>query len=73
MKTALLLAAEMGYTAVINFLVEEGADLSLKCSRETSLLYLIASFGNLETVRYLLEKGVSHNIQDSRRRTPLHE
>ena len=73
MKTALLLAAEMGYTAVINFLIEEGADLSLKSSTKTSLLHLIASFGNVDAVRSLLEKGVSHNVEDSRRRTPLHE
>ena len=73
MKTALLLAAEMGYTDIINFLVEEGADMSLKSSTKTSLLHSIASCGEGDAIRWLLEKGVSHNVEDSRRRTPLHE
>ena len=73
MKTALLLAAEMGHTTVVNLLINEEANIFSRSSTKTSLLHLIASFGKSDAVRSLLEKGISHDVRDSRRRTPLHE
>ena len=73
MKTALLLAAEMGHSTVINLLIDEGADIFCKSSTKTSLLHLIASLGKVDAVRALLEKGILCSVKDSRRRTPLHE
>jgi len=72
MKTALLLAAEMGHTVVINLLIDAGADIFSQSSNKISLLHLTASFGNVDAVRSLLEKGIPHNVVDIRRRTPLH-
>ena len=73
MKTALLLAAEMGHTAVVNLLIDEGANIFSRSSTNTSLLHLSASFGRSDAVRSLLEKGISYDVRDNRRRTPLHE
>ena len=72
MKTALLLAAEMGHTVVINLLIDAGADIFSQSSNKISLLHLTASFGNVDAVKSLLEKGIPHNVVDIRRRTPLH-
>lgn len=73
MKAALLLAGEMGHSDVINLLVSEGADIFCKSSMQTSLLHLSASLGKVDAVKSLLERGMSYDMKDSRRRTPLHE
>ncbi|HNT27498.1 MAG TPA: ankyrin repeat domain-containing protein [bacterium] len=59
-KTPLSLATESGHYDLVKFLVEEGADVNLKCP----IVRAISSWHN-DTLDYLLSKGANINCTDN--------
>lgn len=71
--TALHYAAENGDTAVVECLIEHGADIKAQdyvLSR--SAIHFAAENGNLECIKYLAEKGADLQDRDSYGATALH-
>jgi ankyrin repeat protein len=76
-ETALQRAAESGSAALVRLLLERGADANLQSRYgDTALLYAATrsyEINQEEILRLLLKEGAADvNIQDNRRRTPLH-
>ncbi|KAJ8284753.1 hypothetical protein COCON_G00036030 [Conger conger] len=70
--TPLMVAAQKGFTSLVQTLVQHGADVNMKnCSGKDSLM--LASFhGHLDVVKYLKECGASWSSRDRAGCTPLH-
>lgn len=69
---ALHLAARNGYTAVIEALLQAGADINaLEGTQSTALMYA-AYYGHLEAVELLLEEGAELNVRDQGGQTALY-
>ncbi|MDA3895108.1 MAG: ankyrin repeat domain-containing protein [Desulfobacteraceae bacterium] len=58
-STALMLASLKGYTQIVQFLVQKGADVNIKTS--AFALQSAAMFGHLDIVKYLVENGADIN------------
>ena len=72
--TALSAAADNNCFAVMQYLVEQGADMNKHNTKGANLapLHYASSRGHLEVVRYLLEQGAERDKADTYGRTPLH-
>jgi ankyrin repeat protein len=65
-------AAQYGYVAVVQLLIEEGADVNAKDGGERTALHWAAKNGHEAVARLLIEKGANVNVMDGDRRTALH-
>ena len=71
--TALHFAAQNGNLAVVQFLVEQGADIKAQdIVLSRSAIHLAAENGHLECIKYLAEKGVDLLDRDIYGATALH-
>ena len=73
-KTPLEIAIENGHEKLALFLIEQGADLSIKNEYDETILHIAVTQGLRETVALLIEKGA--NIDAKGRypyKTPLHQ
>ena len=71
-KTALLLAFRMGHLEIAKLLIENGADLQAEASGNKTALHFAAKSGNVEVVTFLVEHMFPTDVQDKKKRTPLH-
>lgn len=68
------LAAESGYTDLVELFLDEGVDIDLKTegkNRVTSL-HIAAAKGRIDVVELLLLSGAQVNVRDVKGETPLH-
>jgi len=71
-RTALMLAAFNGHTAIIRLLVEAKADVNARDAIDRTALMYAATGPYGETVRYLLDHGAKVNLADNNEHwTPL--
>ena len=61
--TALMRAARYGYTAIVNALLNAGADVNFESSRGSALMFA-AEYGHIEIVNALLKVGAEVNAKD---------
>lgn len=67
------MAATTGNGPELKYLMKEGEDVNVTNEFYQSLLHEAASYGKLETVKYLIEeKHMSVDLRDTYERTPLH-
>ncbi|XP_060082671.1 poly [ADP-ribose] polymerase tankyrase-1-like [Ylistrum balloti] len=71
-RTPLMKAIVNFKFAAADYLIREGADVSISDENGTTPLHVAASYGNLELVRNLLENRANKNAQDQRGRTPMY-
>ena len=72
--TPLICAARNGYTDVVRFLVDSGADVNARDNSRDKSALLAASFKyHLDIVRYLLAHGADPDAQGINGWTPLHD
>jgi ankyrin repeat protein len=71
-KTALMYAAEAGRTAVVEFLLGSGADITAKDGDGNTALIWACRSGKAETVALLLQGGAQVNAKNSNGDTALH-
>ena len=70
---ALTVAAAKGYVNVLRKLVDEGADISVKCGEHNETpLHFAARAGKTQVVAFLLERGANIERPDGQSRVPLH-
>ena len=65
--TPLLLAAERGYSEVMEPLISGGADVNAKTSNGTTPLMFAAASGSTSAVKTLLDRGADANAKESAR------
>ena len=71
--TALHCAAENGDVAIVEYLVEHGADVKAQDTvLSRSVIHFAAENGNLECIKFLTEKGADLQDKDIHGATPLH-
>ncbi|XP_051502088.1 ankyrin repeat domain-containing protein 23-like isoform X1 [Myxocyprinus asiaticus] len=70
--TPLMVAAQKGFTSLVEILVKHGADIDMRDSAGKDSLMLACYAGHLETVKYLRQCGASWQSQDMDGCTPLH-
>jgi len=70
-NTALLYAAREGHEAVVQLLVEKGANIEVKDSDSNTALIRAALYGHEAVVRLLVEKGADIETKDSDGNTAL--
>jgi ankyrin repeat protein len=71
-RTPLILASQLGETAIVRFLIDQGAYVnSINANLETAL-HWAARFGQLETVELLIAKGANVDVKDRGSNTPIH-
>ena len=61
--TPLQTAAVHGYLAVVQFLIQQGADKDKTNHDGMSSLYMAASSGHLALVQYLVQQGADMNLR----------
>ena len=66
------IAVAAGRMNIVNFLLENGADLHTTADAGDTLLHTAVHKGQLNMVKLLLSKGLDPNAPDKRGRTPLH-
>lgn len=71
-RSLLGVAAIGGNVAVVQFLLDNAADITARDNMRTTPLFLAASYGQASVVKLLLDRGVDANIADRARRTPLY-
>jgi hypothetical protein len=70
--TALFVAAQMGHFAIVQYLVQQGADKDKTDRRGVTPLFIAALSGHLEIVQYLVRQGADVNqAPDGGMTTPL--
>ena len=69
--TALMMASESGYVAIVRELLTGGADANARANDGVSALHLASAFGGAEVVRELLARGAPLNAQANNGGTPL--
>ena len=70
-ETPLITAAENGHKAMVELLLERGADINAKDKRGMTALHLAAQHGFQAVVETLIAHRADVNAQDENRRTPL--
>ena len=72
--TALSAAAKNNHFAVVQYLVEQGADMNKGNTEGAGVapLHYVCSRGHLEVAQYLLEQGADRDKADNYGRSPLH-
>ncbi|MFP4497477.1 MAG: ankyrin repeat domain-containing protein [Vulcanimicrobiota bacterium] len=58
---------------IIEFLIENGADINCVDKKQTTPLFVASYFGSEKIVKLLLEKGADVNAKDIKGSTPLHK
>ena len=71
-NTTLSAAAEHNHLAVVQYLVEQGADMEKGNRSGHSPLFYASAYGHLELTRYLLEQGANRDKADTIGWTSLH-
>ena len=71
--TGLHLVAYFGVTAIVELLLEEGAEIDLTASDGQTPLHQASKNGHIEVAQLLLEKGADVNATDRGGLTPLYE
>ena len=72
-RTALSAAADKNHLAVVQHLVEQGADMEIGDSYGSNPIIYASTYGHLEVVRYLLEQGADRDKASNYGITSLHE
>ncbi|XP_071085923.1 serine/threonine-protein phosphatase 6 regulatory ankyrin repeat subunit B-like [Haliotis cracherodii] len=71
-RTLVMVAAEKGNRPVLDFLVNEGGDLSLMDDENDNILHVACIGGNVEMVKHLLQMNISNiNSKGKYGRTPV--
>ncbi|XP_046550759.1 death-associated protein kinase 1-like [Haliotis rubra] len=71
-KTPVMLAGPNGHKDVVEFLVNHGAELSLRDSDTNNILHLTSYGGSVDVMKYVLsQKVVDVNGRGWKRRTPV--
>ncbi|XP_029926649.1 fibronectin type 3 and ankyrin repeat domains 1 protein-like [Myripristis murdjan] len=70
--TALMLAAQKGYTRIVQTLVKHGADVNMKNSTGRDSLMLACFSGHLDIVKHLRQYGAKWQSRDMGGCSPLH-
>ena len=70
--TPLHVAAEYGYSEIVEVLLEHGAAPNIREKYGDTPLHYAAMFGNSKVVEVLLEHGADPNARNNFGRTPLH-
>lgn len=70
-KTALMSAAQRGWTHIIPVLIEAGADLNRVDGNKDTALHYAAQFEQGRALRQLVKAGANPNLQDVWGQTPL--
>ncbi|ELR21591.1 ankyrin repeat protein [Acanthamoeba castellanii str. Neff] len=70
-KTALHEAARWGHRHVVEFLLEQGAQVDLATTEGSTPLHLASRFGQDDVVQFLASKGADVNALDQDKDTPL--
>lgn len=75
LQVALLLASILGYPRIVSYLIERGADPSVKTMSGWTSMHWAASLGHVAVVRVLLAqipiKNLMHEYKDKAEMTPL--
>lgn len=75
LQVALLLASILGYPTIVNYLIERGADPSIKSLNGWTVMHWAAALGHVAVVRTLLlripVKNLMHEYKDKAEMTPL--
>ncbi len=71
-SSSLLLAAEAGNELMLRFLIDRGADITVRSQEGQTVLHVAARKGNLKCVRALLDLGVSVEEVDVHGNSALH-
>jgi ankyrin repeat protein len=72
-RTALHIAAKLGYVDIAALLINYGAFVDIKDSGGCTPLHWAAISGNMEIIQLLIASGATIDIQDLAQSTPLHE
>ncbi len=70
-NTALMGAAFKGYTDMLQFLLENGADIQAVNQQQSTALIFAATYADAKTVRLLLENGADPWARDQESKTAL--
>ncbi|MGB5718844.1 MAG: ankyrin repeat domain-containing protein [Gammaproteobacteria bacterium] len=70
-RTALIEAAERGFTPIVQLLASNNANINHKDIYNHSALHAATSNGHLDTVKALIDAGADIDTMDSRSNTPL--
>lgn len=75
-ETALYLAAKRGHVAVVELLLERGADINKTIESsfgsEGTALHVAVNWGHIDVVRLFLDSGADPNLVDRQAGPPLH-
>jgi ankyrin repeat protein len=71
-KTALIWAAEQGNEAIVDWLVQKGADVNAPVQNNDDALQMASIFGHEKVVQILIDAGADMNAQDQHYGSPLH-
>lgn len=71
-RTLLSHAARWGNLDVIQYLVQNGADVNAKNVNGSSPLHIAAEFGHMDAVEFFLDAGILIDIQDNYGLTPMY-
>ncbi|XP_042907879.2 uncharacterized protein [Parasteatoda tepidariorum] len=70
--TPLILAAEKGFSSIVTYLLQKGADVNRKNDLKSTPMHLAADWGHAEVLSILIQNGAEIDCQDDRGVTPLH-
>jgi ankyrin repeat protein len=70
-RTPLYFAAERGFSDIVKYLIEHGANVNSLDRRNQTVLFKAAGNGHVAVVDILLKAGADATILDSRQSTPL--
>ena len=64
------MACISGYYAIVQYLIENGADIEAKDYWKKTSLHIASEYGKTDIVRYLVSKGANKNATDVICKTP---
>lgn len=71
LERALITAASYGHDAIVEKLVQEGAEVDARAIKDRNALHVAALEGHAQTISLLLRHGANHSIPCKRYGTPL--